>query len=140
MEFKVNSIDDLDQPAEAILAMADNRHNVVALYGEMGAGKTTLVAALCRLAGVDDTVTSPTFALINQYLRRSGESIYHFDFYRIERLEEAFDMGYEEYFDSGAICLVEWPEKIAELLPDTMIRVDVEVTGETRRTIRVEKI
>lgn len=103
-------------PAMFIAAMGDN--TVFALYGKMGAGKTTFVKALCQELGVEDVVTSPTFAVINEYRSDiAGELIYHFDFYRIKKLEEVYDMGYEDYFYSGALCFIEWPELVEELLP-----------------------
>lgn len=131
-----NSTGDLPQAADAVIAGAAGRR-VVAFYGEMGAGKTTLIRAICDRLGVADTVTSPTFALVNHYVSGSGDDIFHFDFYRIERLEEAFDLGYDEYFDSGALCLVEWPEKIESLLPPDTLRVGIEVTGPASRTVTI---
>lgn len=104
----------------------------------MGAGKTTLIRALCDAMGVADTVSSPTFALVNEYHDRDGMSIFHFDFYRINRIEEAFDLGYEEYFYGGGLCLVEWPEKIESLLPEDAMTIQIEVTGTETRTIRFE--
>ena len=100
--------------------------SVVAFYGKMGAGKTTFIKALCEELGVEDVITSPTFAIVNEYtIGERGESIYHFDFYRIKRLEEVYDMGYEDYFYSGNLCLIEWPELIEEILPDEAIRVTI---------------
>ena len=100
--------------------------SVVAFYGKMGAGKTTFIKALCEELGVEDVITSPTFAIVNEYtIEERGESIYHFDFYRIQRLEEVYDMGYEDYFYSGNLCLIEWPELIEEILPDEAIRVTI---------------
>ena len=99
---------------------------VVAFYGPMGAGKTTLIKEICAQSGVADAVTSPTFALVNHYVGNGGTDIFHFDFYRIDKPEEAFDLGYEENFYSGALCLVEWPEKIESLLPEDTLRVKIE--------------
>ena len=100
--------------------------SVVAFYGKMGAGKTTFIKALCEELGVEDVITSPTCAIVNEYtIEKRGESIYHFDFYRIKRLEEVYDMGYEDYFYSGNLCLIEWPELIEEILPDEAIRVTI---------------
>jgi tRNA threonylcarbamoyladenosine biosynthesis protein TsaE len=104
---------------------------VFAFYGKMGAGKTTFIKAVCEVLGVEDVITSPTFAIVNEYT--TGEnSIYHFDFYRIKKLEEVYDMGYEEYFYSGALCFIEWPELIEELLPEDAVKVNIETlpTGE----------
>ncbi|MBQ2796225.1 MAG: tRNA (adenosine(37)-N6)-threonylcarbamoyltransferase complex ATPase subunit type 1 TsaE [Tidjanibacter sp.] len=136
-EINVNGLGDLPDAAEEILAALDGR-NVVALYGPMGAGKTTLVREICTLLGSEDTVTSPTFALINRYNSAEGNAIFHFDFYRIERQEEAFDMGYEEYFYSDGLCLVEWPEKVEELLPDDVMKVTITPTSNTRRVITID--
>ena len=112
--------------------------NVIAFFGAMGAGKTTLIREICALVGSEDVVTSPTFALVNRYESGKGFPIYHFDFYRIERPEEAFDMGYEEYFYSDGLCLVEWSEKIEELLPDDVMRVEIEVLSPTKRRIVID--
>jgi tRNA threonylcarbamoyladenosine biosynthesis protein TsaE len=101
------------------------RHTIIAFYGEMGAGKTTFIKALCRNLDVTDTVSSPTFSLINEYKTRLGESVFHFDFYRIEHIEEVYDFGYEDYFFSGNKCLIEWPEKVEELLPENCLRVHI---------------
>lgn len=136
-EITVNGLGDLPDAAEDILAALDGR-NVVALYGPMGAGKTTLVREICARLGSEDTVTSPTFALINRYDTAEGNAIFHFDFYRIEREEEAFDMGYEEYFYSDGLCLVEWPEKVESLLPDDVMKVTITPTSPTRRTIVID--
>ncbi|MBR2424381.1 MAG: tRNA (adenosine(37)-N6)-threonylcarbamoyltransferase complex ATPase subunit type 1 TsaE [Tidjanibacter sp.] len=136
-EINVNGLGDLPDAAEEILAALDGR-NVVALYGPMGAGKTTLVREICARLGSEDTVTSPTFALINRYNSAEGDAIFHFDFYRIERQEEAFDMGYEEYFYSDGLCLVEWPEKVEELLPDDVMKVTITPTSNTRRVITID--
>ncbi|MDO5447624.1 MAG: tRNA (adenosine(37)-N6)-threonylcarbamoyltransferase complex ATPase subunit type 1 TsaE [Prevotellaceae bacterium] len=104
-----------------------NRHpsTLFAFYGSMGAGKTTFIKALCEELGVTDTVTSPTFAIINEYESPTHGSIYHFDFYRIKRLEEVYDMGFEDYFYSGNICFIEWPELIEDILPQDTIKVTI---------------
>ncbi len=99
---------------------------VFAFYGKMGAGKTTFIKALCEVLGVEDVITSPTFAIINEYTDGNGDPIYHFDFYRIKKLEEVYDMGYEDYFYSGNLCLLEWPELIEEILPENVIKVTIE--------------
>ena len=112
--------------------------SVVALFGPMGAGKTTLVSAIMEHLGSADTVTSPTFALVNQYYTADEQPVYHFDFYRINSLAEAFDMGYEEYFYSGDLCLVEWPEKIEGLLPDDVMVVRIEPLDETSRRFTMQ--
>lgn len=111
------------------------RSRVFAFYGRMGAGKTTFIQAICHALGIHDNVTSPTFALINEYESETGETVYHFDFYRIKDLEEAFDMGYEDYFFSGSYCFIEWPEMIAPLLPPGYVKVTIEVEGDENRKI-----
>lgn len=136
-EINVNGLGDLPETAEEIVGALDGR-NVIAFFGAMGAGKTTLIREICALVGSEDVVTSPTFALVNRYESGKGFPIYHFDFYRIERPEEAFDMGYEEYFYSDGLCLVEWSEKIEELLPDDVMRVEIEVLSPTKRRIVID--
>lgn len=108
---------------------------VVAFYGSMGAGKTTFITALCNAMGVNDIVTSPTFTIVNEYMDDAGDYVYHFDFYRIKSLAEAFDIGLYEYFDSGHLCLIEWPEMIEELLPEDTLRVRISVNDDLSRTI-----
>ena len=137
IEINVNGLGDLPETAEEIIGALDGR-NVIAFLGAMGAGKTTLIREICALVGSEDVVTSPTFALVNRYESGKGFPIYHFDFYRIERPEEAFDMGYEEYFYSDGLCLVEWSEKIEELLPDDVMRVEIEVLSPTKRRIVID--
>lgn len=134
---KVNGLGDLAEAAEAILSALDGR-SVVAFRGAMGAGKTTLIREICSQLGVTDTVTSPTFAIVNEYGSASGAPVFHFDFYRINRIEEAFDFGYEEYFFSGNLCLVEWPEKIESLLPEDAVTVRIEVVDEDTRIVTVD--
>ena len=109
---------------EFVKGMGDGK--VFAFYGKMGAGKTTFIKALCEVLGVEDVITSPTFAIINEYTDGNGDPIYHFDFYRIKKLEEVYDMGYEDYFYSGNLCLLEWPELIEEILPENVIKVTIE--------------
>lgn len=138
MEIKIQSLDHIHEAArEFIAAMGDN--TVFALYGKMGAGKTTLVKALCQELGVEDVVTSPTFAVINEYRSDiAGELIYHFDFYRIKKLEEVYDMGYEDYFYSGALCFIEWPELVEELLPGNTVKVTIEELEDGSRKLTME--
>lgn len=135
-ELKIDSLDELKSVAEAVIESLDGR-NVVAFCGAMGAGKTTLISAIMEYLGSDDTVTSPTFALVNQYGTAGGDTVYHFDFYRINRIEEVFDMGYEEYFYSGDLCLIEWPELIEELLPEDAMVVRIEVLSPTERRFTI---
>lgn len=113
------------------------KERVFAFYGKMGAGKTTFIQSVCKILGSEDTVTSPTFALINEYNSRAG-SIFHFDFYRIKNLEEVFDLGYEDYLYSGSYCLIEWPELIEALLPENIVRVVIETDNEGIRKISAE--
>jgi len=112
---------------------------IFALYGSMGAGKTTFIKALCRELGSSDYVTSPTFALINEYSTDKGSVIYHFDFYRIKKLEEAYDMGYEDYIYSGNYCFIEWPEMIESLLPKGIIEVRIRETNDGDRIFEAMK-
>ncbi len=137
MELKWNS-DSLQQTADwaAEILKTCEKHRIFAIYGEMGAGKTTLVKAFCGHLGVVETVKSPTFALVNEY-EGKGESIYHFDFYRIAGISEALDIGCEEYFGSGLRCFIEWPEKIEELIPAEACRIEIRETGENSRQISV---
>ncbi len=137
MVIIVKSLNDLTAAARELLPVLEGR-GVVALYGGMGAGKTTLVAALLREMGSEDEVTSPTFALVNDYLVPEGRHVFHFDFYRIDTLQEAFDLGYEEYFYSGELCLVEWPEKIGELLPDDTLRISIDTLPDGSRRISTD--
>ncbi|MBO5662011.1 MAG: tRNA (adenosine(37)-N6)-threonylcarbamoyltransferase complex ATPase subunit type 1 TsaE [Tidjanibacter sp.] len=136
-EITVSGLGDLPEAAEEILGALDGR-NVIAFFGTMGAGKTTLIREICDQLGSEDVVTSPTFALVNRYNSANGRPIFHFDFYRIERPEEAFDMGYEEYFYSDGLCLVEWSERIEELLPDDVMKVEIEVLSPTKRHITID--
>ena len=112
------------------------KHKVVLFDGDMGAGKTTFIAEVCRLLGADDDFGSPTFSLINEYMASDGYPIYHFDFYRIESPQEALDIGVEDYFESGNLCLVEWPDKLGNLLPDDVLRVHISVNEDNSRTLR----
>jgi len=140
MEIKIESLDHIHEAArQFIAAMGDN--TVFALYGKMGAGKTTFVKALCQELGVEDVVTSPTFAVINEYRSDlAGELIYHFDFYRIKKLEEVYDMGYEDYFYSGALCFIEWPELVEELLPGSTVKVTIEELADGTRRLILENL
>ncbi|MBD8387702.1 tRNA (adenosine(37)-N6)-threonylcarbamoyltransferase complex ATPase subunit type 1 TsaE [Dysgonomonas sp. BGC7] len=132
MNIKINSLSEIDKAAiEFIKAMGDN--TVFAFHGEMGAGKTTLIKAICENLGVSDVINSPTFAIVNEYRSDSGELIYHFDFYRINKIEEAFDFGYEDYFYSGSLCFIEWPEKIESLLPKDTVNVHIKVLEDGSR-------
>ena len=133
MEIKINSIDTIRESAREFIKNIGER-KVFAFYGKMGAGKTTFVKAICEELGVEDVITSPTFAIVNEY-DAHGTSIFHFDFYRIKRLEEVYDMGYEDYFYSGALCFIEWPELIEDLLPDDAVKVNIEVNADGTRSV-----
>ena len=135
-EIVIDSLNELKDVAEAVIERLDGR-NVVALYGPMGAGKTTLISAIMEHLGSTDNVSSPTFALVNQYNTANEQPVYHFDFYRINRIEEAFDMGYEEYFYSGDLCLVEWPELVEQLLPEEAMVVKIEILSPTERKFTI---
>jgi len=108
---------------------------IFCLFGEMGAGKTTLIQSFCKVLGSDDIVNSPTFSIVNEYERENGSSIFHFDFYRVERLEEVYDIGFEDYIDSGNYCFIEWPEQVMELLPESYVYISIEVTNNGERLI-----
>ena len=134
MEITIKSLDNIHEAAkEFIKEMGDGK--VFAFYGKMGAGKTTFIKALCEVLGVEDVITSPTFAIINEYTDGEENPIYHFDFYRIKKLEEVYDMGYEDYFYSGNLCLLEWPELIEEILPDNVIKVTISEQADGSRKI-----
>ena len=128
-QFQVNGVEQLGVVSDYLISLREEA-DVIAFFGSMGAGKTTLIKDLCHRMGVTDEVNSPTFAIVNEYVTEEGESIYHFDFYRIKKLEEAYDIGYDNYFDSGNLCLIEWPEMIEPLLPERYIRVEIR-QGET---------
>ena len=132
----VDSIAQLPEAAEKFVAVMDDR-TVYAFYGQMGAGKTTFINALWRRLGVEDDVTnSPSFAIINEYRSdTTAELIYHFDLYRLEDIDEALEIGVEDYFDSGALCFLEWPERIEDILPDDTVRVDIRVNDDDSRDI-----
>lgn len=135
MEIRIDSLDNIREAARRFVnAIGDS--TVIAFYGKMGAGKTTFIKAVCEELGVDDVVTSPTFAIVNEYRSdATGELIYHFDFYRIKKLDEVYDMGYEDYFYSGALCLIEWPELVEELLPGDALKVTIAEQGDGGRTV-----
>lgn len=124
MDIQIKSLDNIQEAAKTFLQNMGNAH-VFAFYGKMGVGKTTFIKALCEQLGVEDVITSPTFALVNEYTSGKGEPIYHFDFYRIKKIEEVYDMGYEDYFYSGNLCLLEWPELIEDLLPEDAVKVTI---------------
>ncbi len=131
----ISDLGDLDRAAEQFLAeIGDNR--IIALHAPMGAGKTTFTTAVCRCLGVsEDAVSSPTFAIVNEYRTGDGEAMYHFDFYRVNRMEEALDIGFYDYLDSGCLCIIEWPENILGLLPDETIHVHITVNPDESRSV-----
>ena len=140
MEIKINSLDSIHEAAKQfIAAMEDN--TVFAFYGKMGAGKTTFIKAICEELGVNDVINSPTFAIVNEYRSdETGELIYHLDFYRIKKLDEVYDMGYEDYFYSGALCFIEWPELVEEVLPGDAVKVTIEEVEDGTRSVRLESM
>lgn len=135
MELKINHIDDINEVARQFVDQMGD-HKIFAFYGKMGAGKTTFIKAMCEELGVTDVINSPTFAIVNEYMDGKGESIYHFDFYRIKRVEEVYDIGFDEYIYSGNLCLMEWPELIEQLLPEETMRVDIMENPDGTRVIR----
>ena len=138
MELRIDNIDSIREAARQFVA-ATGENTVFAFYGKMGAGKTTFIKAVCEELGVEDVITSPTFAIVNEYRSdTTGELIYHFDFYRIKKIEEVYDMGYEDYFYSGALCFIEWPELVEELLPGDAVTVRIEEQPDGSRTITTE--
>ena len=140
MEIKISNLDSIREAAREFISVI-GEHRVFAFYGSMGAGKTTFVKAICEELGVEDVITSPTFAIINEYSLSSLHSplstdiIYHFDFYRIKKLEEVYDMGYEDYFYSGALCFIEWPELIEDVLPEDAVKVRITENADGSRSV-----
>ena len=140
MEIKIQDLEHINEAAKAFVEHIGD-HRVFAFYGKMGAGKTTFIKAICEVLGVNDVITSPTFAIVNEYSLTShlspltSDSIYHFDFYRIKKLEEVYDMGFEDYFYSGALCLIEWPELIEEVLPEDAVKVSITENADGSRTV-----
>lgn len=134
----ISSLSDLDRAAAEFLSQTCG-HNLIAFYAPMGAGKTTFTTAVCRALGVKgDAVSSPTFAIVNEYRRSDGEPVYHFDFYRITKIPEALDIGLYDYLDSGCMCLMEWPENIEEILPEETLKVTIKVLDDGAREISWE--
>ena len=136
MEITYN-LDNLPEIASSFIENI-KENTVFAFEGEMGAGKTTLIAEICRRLGADDDFGSPTFSLVNEYVDKEGRPIYHFDFYRIEDRREALDLGLDDYFESGALCLMEWPENVEDFLPDDTVRVEIEVGEDGSRLLKTE--
>ena len=134
MEITIDSIDNIREAARQFVSSMGEA-SVFAFYGSMGAGKTTFIKAVCEELGVEDVITSPTFALVNEYTSGNGDPIYHFDFYRIKKLDEVYDMGYEDYFYSDSLCFLEWPELIEEILPDDAVKVTITEMGDGSREV-----
>lgn len=136
MNLTIHSLDDIRTAAKAFIEQMD-QNTVFAFYGKMGAGKTTFIKAVCEELGVSDVVNSPTFSIVNEYRSdNTGELIYHFDFYRIQKIDEVYDMGYEDYFYSGALCFIEWPELIEDLLPGDVVKVTIEENEDGTRSLQ----
>ncbi|MDQ0968792.1 tRNA threonylcarbamoyladenosine biosynthesis protein TsaE [Flavobacterium sp. W4I14] len=138
MDIEVNSLADLPAVAQQLSDFASGQ-KIFIFEGDMGAGKTTFIKNFCKHLGVDDVVSSPTYSIVNEYESANG-SVFHFDFYRIKDIHEAYDLGYEEYFYGGGICLIEWPERVEELLPEEHIKIEINVLDETRRLFRFSKV
>ena len=143
ISIRIQDIEHIREAAREFINQIGDRR-VFAFYGKMGAGKTTFVKAICEELGVEDVITSPTFAIVNEYstnVQRSTfnvQRIFHFDFYRIKKLEEVYDMGYEDYFYSGALCFIEWPELIEDILPEDAVRVSIEEQADGSRLVTIE--
>lgn len=134
MDIKIDSLDDISRSAEKFLKYT-SEYKVIAFEAEMGTGKTTFISELCRALGSEDDVSSPTFAIVNEYSDSNGEPIYHFDCYRLEDLQEALDFGAEDYLNSGCRCFVEWPEIIEPILPENTLHVSIKENSDGSRTI-----
>ena len=137
MEIRIENIEKIREAAREFVANIGDS-TVFAFYGKMGAGKTTFLKAVCEELGVEDVITSPTFAIVNEYRSdASGELIYHFDFYRVKKIEEVYDMGFEDYFYSGALCFIEWPELCEEVLPEDTVKVTIEESSDGTRVVTI---
>lgn len=134
MTLEIASLDQIHQTARMFLKATEGK-TIFAFYGAMGAGKTSFIKAICEELGVEDVINSPTFAIVNEYAIPSGGRVYHFDFYRIQKTEEAFDLGYEEYFYSGEYCFIEWPEMIESLLPEDCLVVHIDEMPDGKRSV-----
>ena len=137
MEIRIENLEKIREAAREFVANIGDSTDF-AFYGKMGAGKTTFIKAVCEELGVEDVITSPTFAIVNEYRSdASGELIYHFDFYRVKKIEEVYDMGFEDYFYSGALCFIEWPELCEEVLPEDTVKVTIEETPDGTRVVTI---
>lgn len=138
--IEIKNLNQIDSAAADFLALT-KKHRLIAFYGEMGAGKTTFIKALCKQLGVADIINSPTFSIVNEYgIERSNEKIFHFDFYRLKKAEEAFDFGVEDYFFSGNYCLMEWPEIVEEILPQNCLKVQIKELEDQKREIHITNL
>ncbi len=135
-QIQIPSVEALSQAAREFLAAMDQA-TVFAFRGEMGAGKTTFIKAICEALGVEDVINSPSFSIVNEYRSSSGELIYHFDCYRLKRVDEALDFGFEDYMESGSLCFIEWPDIVANLLPSDVVWVDIKVNEDGSRTVKL---
>lgn len=138
LRIEINNLNHIHEAARTFIDHIGN-DTIFAFYGNMGAGKTTFIKAVCEELGVEDVINSPTFAIVNEYLAGNGNTIYHFDCYRINKIVEALDMGCQDYFDSGNLCFIEWPENIAEILPEEAVAVHINVQDNDSRIIEIEK-
>lgn len=137
-QITIRDLSEIDAAARQFLDQIQGR-SLIAFYAPMGAGKTTFTTALCRQLGVgEDAVSSPTFAIVNEYRTSSGEPVFHFDFYRIDRIAEALDIGFYDYIDSGCLCIMEWPENIEEIIPEETLRVHITVNPDNSRSVTWE--
>ena len=136
-EVIISGVEDLERAAAEFLEkIGDN--TLVAFFAPMGSGKTTFTTAICKVLGVTDPVGSPTFAIVNEYMRADGDPMYHFDFYRINKFQEAIEIGLYDYLDSGCLCIMEWPENIEDLLPEETLKVSITVNPDQSRTVSWE--
>ncbi|MBR4883435.1 MAG: tRNA (adenosine(37)-N6)-threonylcarbamoyltransferase complex ATPase subunit type 1 TsaE [Bacteroidales bacterium] len=139
-KIRIADLQDIERAAVEFIqyiSQSDAQSNIFAFYGHMGAGKTTFVTAICKALGVEDTVNSPTFTIVNEYRAAKGFPVYHFDFYRINKLQEAYEIGIDEYFSGDGLCLIEWPEKIEELLPEDIIKVTITPQEDGSREVTI---
>ncbi len=137
MEIKIQSLEEISSAARQFVESI-GECRIFAFYGSMGAGKTTFIKAICEELGVEDVITSPTFAIVNEYTTGTGKPLYHFDFYRIKKLDEFYDMGGEDYFGSGNLCFIEWPELIEDVLPEEAVIVNIKEVDDGSRLVTVE--
>ena len=136
-ELRINNLEEINSVAKRFIEIVGTRR-VFAMYGAMGVGKTTFVKAICQELGVEDTINSPSFAIVNEYHTKEDNIVYHFDFYRIEDVQEAYDFGYEDYFYSQALCFIEWPERIESILPSDVINLNFTEEEDGSRLIQIK--